>query len=177
MNEKQSLGFLFVSSFLSPFLFPFFLSILSFPHSFFNSFWCYSFCSPAQGPLPIRLPGRSLLTYLHFQMMRSVLQDHFPMDSLTSIWSYLSNFHHYSYYYYRKKQVCQRGKNNYALILPCGRFIDTLQMARPRWWCQEPSKWFVDLLSRKSVFNGKVSELHIPLLQCDYWKKVATIMH
>lgn len=77
----------------SPFSFQFFLFSFpipfpSFPLSSPFFFWkrktesreqkgFYSFCYTTQGPLaPICLPGRRLLTCIHFKMMRQ-LQDHF----------------------------------------------------------------------------------------------------
>ena len=48
-------------------------------------------------------------------------------------------------------------------------------MARPRWWCQKLSKWFVDLPSRKSVFNGKLFDCTF-LYHSDYREWNATVM-
>ena len=58
-------------------------------------------------------------------------------------------------------------------------------MARPRWWCQKLSKWFVDLPSRKSVFNGKLfdctflyhsdyREWNANVMQETHWNELAT---
>ena len=48
-------------------------------------------------------------------------------------------------------------------------------MARPRWWCQKLSEWFVDLPSRKSVFNGKLFDCTF-LYYSDYREWNATVM-
>ena len=112
LESKKNLliSFLFLLSFLLVFLssFPLFpsfpFSLLRFPSLPPSLFFqiqqqkeMYSFCYyGALGPLSsvCQRDGR-LLTCRHFKML-DLLQDHSHMDSLTSLWPFLGNFHHHS---------------------------------------------------------------------------------
>lgn len=126
--RRDPFGFLYFSSSLFSLSFPLFLP---FPFPFSPSFLLSRLLFPLEprAASTLSLCPQVKVHYLlsacqaegcspvYIVEMMSELQDYFPVGSLT-LWPFLGNFHHHSYYYYPRNKSARGEKDTHTVIPP-----------------------------------------------------------